>query len=356
MFAPVQSVWATIKGNNALHVSWCVGGIFGCLVAYGFLQERIMAEPFAPDGALFKESLFLVLCNRLVTTLVALAALVTMNMDVKPVAPIYSYFAISLSNVVATSCQYEALKYLSFPMQTLGKSAKMIPVMIWGGLILRNKYGVKDYLVAGMVMAGCSLFLTTGEIKSKKADDSASGSIIGMLLMLGYLGFDGFTSNFQARLFKGYNMTIFNQVFYVQLTAVAQSLFVLLTSGQMWSALEFVSAHPAAMKSILLLSLAATVGQLFIYHTIKAYGPLLFATVMTTRQFVSILLSCILFVHPLSMGQWAGTALVFGALYFKTFSKKKKEEVTEEKSEAKEVGDEEKQPLTAEPASDKQAP
>ncbi len=39
-------------------------------------------------------------------------------------------------------------------------------------------------------------------------------------------------------------------------------------------------------------------------HTIKSYGALLFATVMTTRQFLSILLSCILYRHPLTTGQW----------------------------------------------------
>jgi hypothetical protein len=39
-------------------------------------------------------------------------------------------------------------------------------------------------------------------------------------------------------------------------------------------------------------------------HTIRAYGALLFATVMNTRQFLSILLSCALFGHPLSHGQW----------------------------------------------------
>lgn len=27
--------------------------------------------------------------------------------------------------------QYEALKHVSFPLQTLGKCAKMIPVMVW---------------------------------------------------------------------------------------------------------------------------------------------------------------------------------------------------------------------------------
>ncbi len=51
--------------------------------------------------------------------------------ELRPVAPPYAYAAISLSNVVATFCQYEALKHVSFPVQTLGKCAKMIPVMIW---------------------------------------------------------------------------------------------------------------------------------------------------------------------------------------------------------------------------------
>lgn len=39
---------------------------------------------------------------------------------------------------------------------------------------------------------------------------------------------------------------------------------------------------------------------------------------MTTRQFLSILASCLLFAHPLSAGQWVGTGLVFGTLYAKT--------------------------------------
>lgn len=42
---------------------------------------------------------------------------------------------------------------------------------------------------------------------------------------------------------------------------------------------------------------------------------------MTTRQFISILLSCILFAHPLTAGQWLGTVMVFGALYYKSLSR-----------------------------------
>ena len=62
-------------------------------------------------------------------------------------------------------------------------------------------------------------------------------------------------------------------------------------------------------------------GQLCILYTIKEFGALLFATIMTTRQFLSILLSCIVFMHMLSPMQWVGTVLVFGSLYYKSFAK-----------------------------------
>lgn len=57
-------------------------------------------------------------------------------------------------------------------------------------------------------------------------------------------------------------MTMFNQAFYVQLTATAQSLFGLVTSGKLWSALSFITVHPTALWSIMGLSLAATIGHI----------------------------------------------------------------------------------------------
>lgn len=80
--------------------------------------------------------------------------------------------------------------------------------------------------------------------------------------------------------------------------------------------MAFISRHPECLYNVVALSMAATIGALFISYTIKTFGALVFATIMTTRQFLSILLSCILFAHPLSLGQWAGTLLVFGTLYY----------------------------------------
>jgi adenosine 3'-phospho 5'-phosphosulfate transporter B2 len=66
---------------------------------------------------------------------------------------------------VATFCQYEALKYVSFPVQTLGKCAKMIPVMLWGAAVNGKTYKWKDYIIAFLVTTGCALFALTGMLR-----------------------------------------------------------------------------------------------------------------------------------------------------------------------------------------------
>jgi UAA transporter family len=53
--------------------------------------------------------------------------------------------------------------------------------------------------------------------------------------MVGYLGFDGFTSTWQDKMFKGYSMSIYNQILYVQLCSAGVSFFGLVSSMQVRS-------------------------------------------------------------------------------------------------------------------------
>jgi adenosine 3'-phospho 5'-phosphosulfate transporter B2 len=141
-----------------------------------------------------------------------------------PVAPLLSYASVSLSNVVATTCQYEALKHVTFAVQTLGKCAKMFPVMAWGYFILRKRYTARDVLLAIAITAGCFVFFTSGPTVSRVSHDKHS-SVYGLLLMMGYLTADGYTSTFQQRMFKGHQMSSYNQVLYTSLCSMALSSF-----------------------------------------------------------------------------------------------------------------------------------
>ncbi len=314
---PVMS--SAPQRSPGARIAACVCGVVGSLILYGVLQERIMTRPY--DGEFFKYSVFLVLSNRVLSASLAAAILAYTRGMVHPVAPIWKYAGVSASNVLATTCQYEALRYVSFPVQTLGKCAKMIPVMIWGYFINQRRYKASDYLIALCVTLGCTIFALYGEVTHKHSAGSSGTSAKGMFLMLGYLGFDGFTSTFQDKLFKGYQMETYNQMLYVNGVSATLSLFWLFSDGAFAQALDFIGRHPAVFKDILVLSLSSMCGQLCILYTIKEFGALLFATIMTTRQLLSILLSCLLFLHPLTWQQWGGTVMVFSALYVQAFLK-----------------------------------
>lgn len=95
--------------------------------------------------------------------------------------------------------RYEALKHVSFAVQTLGKCAKMFPVMLWGALILRKSYKARDYLLASAVAGGCFVFFTAGPTASRLAAKAAArgagggAAAYGAALMAGYLAADGYT-------------------------------------------------------------------------------------------------------------------------------------------------------------------
>jgi adenosine 3'-phospho 5'-phosphosulfate transporter B2 len=293
-------------------------GIIGCLLVYGLLQERIMSEPYGgAHGDYFKVSVFLVLCNRIVAVSFAATMMFTKKEDKWNMAPLWKYLAISLSNVGATWCQYEALKYVAFPVQMLGKSFKMMPVMIWGIIISQKRYGFTEWAVAAAVTGGVTEFLMTGSIKAKH---SSGTSAHGLLLLLVFLCLDGFTSTFQEKLFKQHKTTKFNQMFYVNSFSAIVSFVTLLASQQASVAFAFCGKHPHILTDAFTLSAAAVGGQWFIYSQVKEFGALVFAATMNLRQVVSILVSYATYHHTISELQILGLLLVFGGLFYKSYA------------------------------------
>lgn len=274
-----------LKDTKFLKGVSAVVGIMSTLVIYGVLQEKIMTVPYGVKKEYFKFSLFLVFCNRLTTSAVSAGALLARKKALDPVAPVYKYCLVSISNILTTTCQYEALKYVNFPIQTLAKCAKMIPVMIWSTIIMQKVYHANDYFLAFLVMLGCVLFI----LHPAAGDNSPfnrgrENTVWGVSLMIGYLGFDGFTSTFQDKLFKGYDMEIHTQIFYTTLCSCILSLTGLILQGDLLMAIDFVGRHNDCFFDVALLSTVATASQFFISYTIRTFGALTFATIMTTRQ------------------------------------------------------------------------
>merc|ERR1712060_128163 len=143
------------------------------------------------------------------------------------------------------------------------------------GLISGKKYSLKDWGIAAGVTGGVTMFLLTGDIKSKHADKGSS--VYGLLLLLAFLGADGFTSTFQEKLFKEHKVSKYNQMLYINSCSAAVSSVSLLLSGAAPGAIQFCVVHPIFAVHAAALSASAVAGQFFIYSMVKEFGALVFA-------------------------------------------------------------------------------
>mmetsp|Transcript_39135 Transcript_39135/g.87906 ORF Transcript_39135/g.87906 Transcript_39135/m.87906 type:complete len:360 (-) Transcript_39135:79-1158(-) len=301
--------------SQAFWCSFYAAGIIGMLVLYGLLQERIMTQPYGGED--FSYSVFLVFCNRVYAVIFAVAALMSHRESFANNAPLWKYLIIALSNVFASTCQYEALKYVSFAVQMLGKSFKMMPVMVWGMAISGKNYSLRDWIVAVVVTGGVTEFLLTGPIKS---DDDDGNSIKGLMLLLCFLALDGLTSTMQEKLFKEHATSKYNQMMYVNAISAGVSAITLLSSGSVGGVLTFCGNHPRLVSDASLLSVSAVASQFFIYSQVKEFGALVFAATMNVRQVVSILISYVTYHHSITLWQILGLAIVFAALMYKSLA------------------------------------
>jgi hypothetical protein len=120
---------------NAARVAFYFAAITSAFSVYSLIQERLMTVPFSPGEEVFTYSVFVVLVNRLVTCAVSAAALAAVGAELRPTAPLGLFAIPSVANVIGSTAQYEALKYVSFPLQALAKCAKsvrLVGVVGWG--------------------------------------------------------------------------------------------------------------------------------------------------------------------------------------------------------------------------------
>lgn len=269
------------------------------------------------NGETFTNSQFLVFMNR-ISALFTSGLYISLFQQPPHSAPLYKYSYSSFSNILSSWCQYEALKYVTFPTQILSKSCKIIPVMLMGKLVSNKVYPWYDYIMAVFVSMGVALFLLATKSDTSHHNISNTTSI-GLIILFCYMLFDSFTSNWQSKLFNQYKMTSFQMMFGVNIFSSLLTLTSLIFNGTLLNSLNFFLQHFQFAVHSIFLSVCSAVGQLFIYYTISQFGPLVFTLVVTTRQAVSILLSCIVYGHSLTSQALVGICIVFVTLLLRAF-------------------------------------
>ena len=210
-------------------------------LTWGVLQEKIMTqhyENFAGQTSHFKDSQFLVFANRILAFIVACTWLQLKQPSTRHRTPLYKYSFASFSNIMSAWFQYEALKFVSFPTQVLAKSCKIIPVMLMGKIMSKNKYENYEYVTAILISMGMICFMTGSADGSKT---SGVTTLTGILLLSMYMLFDSFTANWQGALFKSYGMTPMQMMCGVNLFSSVFTAASLSVQGGFIDSLAFAS-------------------------------------------------------------------------------------------------------------------
>ncbi|KAK6904946.1 hypothetical protein I203_105765 [Kwoniella mangroviensis CBS 8507] len=249
---------------------------------------------------------------------------------------------VSLFQTLAGPIGFLALRHISYPTMVLGKSCKLIPVLLLNVLLYRRRFSPHKYVVVALVTVGISLFmlLAEGGKKKKGGNDSAWG-----LWLLGVnLFIDGLTNSTQDQLFSTYphfsgQQMMFFMSFFTQLLLLPLLLLPLpahplsllthlpfplspsqstmpisFAKPEILNCISFILSHPTVLSPLLAYALLGGLGQLFIFETIQHFGSLTLVMVTVTRKLFTMLLSVVVFEHQLTKGQWIGVGVVFGGI------------------------------------------
>jgi adenosine 3'-phospho 5'-phosphosulfate transporter B2 len=90
----------------------------------------------------------------------------------------------------------------------------------------------------------------------------------------------------------------------VNSTAILMTSAGLIVSGDIPKIIEFCHSNPTVLQYNVITAITSASGQLFIYTTIKEFGPIVFTVIM------------ILFGHAMTKEALAGAVIVFGVLFY----------------------------------------
>lgn len=382
-----------------LRLGLCVLGVYSMFLLWAIAQERLSVPFQSVDGTSadkFESPLFMGTCQ---SALSALSALVYLSVRRKPhqtltdllgLSPplpaaqtnghphnghakhkpdtrwsaralLLRYLQCALFITSAAPFGFAALSHISYPAMVLGKSCKLVPVMLMNVLLYRRAFAPHKYLVVALVTAGITFFMAFGSSSSKKHAASPTGAdghpalrhnALGIAYLLVNLALDGATNSTQDEIFarhrvSGQQMMLWINVFCTLLTAALSALPLphipvlhpsAAGTAELSGALAFVRAHPSVVSPLAQFALTGALGQLFIFETLQHFGSLTLVTVTLTRKLFTMLLSVVVYNHKLTLGQWAGAGIVFAGISVEAWVKRKDvhaKRVVQEKEKAK---------------------
>ena len=182
---------------------------------------------------------------------------------------------------------FAALGHISYPTMVLGKSCKLVPVMLMNVVLYRRKFAPYKYLVVATVTAGITVFMYMGNSPTKHKG-AAESSLFGLFLLLINLLLDGAVNSTQDEIFSRYKVTGQQMMLWINMFSTAITVVLMFAPlphiptihpglggvAEWASAMDYVHTHPDSIVPLLQFAFTGAIGQLFIFETLQHFGSL----------------------------------------------------------------------------------
>eukprot|EP00331_Platyophrya_macrostoma_P029738 CAMPEP_0176456604 /NCGR_PEP_ID=MMETSP0127-20121128/31390_1 /TAXON_ID=938130 /ORGANISM="Platyophrya macrostoma, Strain WH" /LENGTH=347 /DNA_ID=CAMNT_0017846601 /DNA_START=31 /DNA_END=1074 /DNA_ORIENTATION=+ len=298
----------THSGNQAqsplMKLFIAIAGVYGSFIYYGILQEKLFKTDYSGDGTKFKFAWATLFLQGIFSYLLA-GAINRFYYNLKQsVLPLKLQFQVALFYSLSMFGSNAALKYISYPIQALMKSSKIISVMLISAVSGTEKFSKIQYVSATIITLGIIIFNVFDSLLS--------------------LFSDGMTGSKQNEARKKYNPSSFDMMEACNKVAWILALVYALLSAELFPALYYLGKYPSCIADLLMLGFMGTIGQCFVYYTVTNFGPFYLSVITTTRKFFTVIFSIFLFGHAISIYQWLSIGFVFFGVGMEMYEGKQK--------------------------------
>ena len=276
-----------------LRLAICISGVYSMFLLWAIAQEKLSTPPHRFPSPLILGTVQSLLSALSAYVYISLKPKSTSKSPAPSTQLLLRIFQCSLFITSAAPFGYAAIAHLSYPAIVLGKSCKLIPVMLMNVLIYRRKFKPYKYLVVSIVSLGITIFFfdqKKNKNKSKVATGGGGASpLLGLLYLLTNLVLDGLTNSTQDHIFASFpSLTGQHLMLYTNLFSTLISLSLSLLPlpyipvihpttekvSELTIALSFIKQNPSVLKPLFQFAVTGALGQIFIFETLQHFGSL----------------------------------------------------------------------------------
>ncbi|EOB13673.1 UDP-galactose transporter [Nosema bombycis CQ1] len=290
-------MFSSVRYKKSTNLSILVHSI-GIYLLYslsGIYNEKISTHKYGNSN--YKSTLFPMVLQCLGGVFVSkfLSRLKGESLLIKDFKIIFYYVLLSFLALTSTFLWRYSLNFLSYPTVIISKCCKLLSIAIMNFLILKKKFDNRKYF---------SILLTTVSVLCfSMSGKSNNFTFKGIFFLILNLSLDGLLNVTQDNVFKKFNVSSGNVMFYNNLIRLIMSLILMILTKDINYSYEFIRLNPEILKDLIFSSLLNVLGQLVIYSMLEKHGSLVLTTVNISRNMLSIILSLVLFGHGIGITQ-----------------------------------------------------